>query len=163
MNHYCYRVTKWFQAVASKRACEVVVANFIQDNIICKFAIPKHIFSDNGDDHVKSNPYSNGNEQAKANNKTLHIFSRMNYEEPKRREDFVPFTLWTYRTSKAYFNSSHVFLSSYWAEVLVPDDVMVHLTHLALPSKVFDPNDRIYDVEGLEEKRQNTRKKYLSY
>lgn len=67
----CY--IKWVEVVPLKRASESVVANFIRDNIICKFGIPKSILSDNSTpfvnyherelfeqyevDHVNSNPY----------------------------------------------------------------------------------------------------------
>ncbi|EOX94762.1 Uncharacterized protein TCM_004374 [Theobroma cacao] len=80
--------TKWVRVVPSKNAIGSTVANFIKENIICRFGIPKRILSDNGIlfvnfsvnellafydvDHVKSilyYPKING--QAEATNKTL--------------------------------------------------------------------------------------------
>lgn len=51
---------------------------------------------------------------------------------------------------KAYFNSIHASLV-YGVEAMVPIEVMVHSDQLALLSKFSDPNDRIYDIEALEE------------
>lgn len=44
-SHLCY--TKWVKAVPFKPASGSFMANFIQDNIICRFGIPKHILYDN--------------------------------------------------------------------------------------------------------------------
>lgn len=51
---------------------------------------------------------------------------------------------------KAYFNSSHTLSLVYWAEVMVPSDVVDPLARLVLPSKVYDPNDHIYDLKSLK-------------
>lgn len=78
------------------------MANFISENVVYRFGIPKRLLSDNGTpfvnsevrqlceeygiDHVRSTPYYlQGNGQAEATNKTLlRILSRMVYKEPKR-------------------------------------------------------------------------------
>lgn len=40
--------TKWVEAVSLGKATGVAVTNFIKENIICRFGIPKVILSDNG-------------------------------------------------------------------------------------------------------------------
>lgn len=47
------------------------------------------------------------------------------------------------------------------AEGMVPLEVIVLSTRLALISKISDPSDRIYDVEVFKEKRLNSEKKNL--
>lgn len=89
--------TKWVKAVTLRRATGAAVGNFIYDNIVYRFGIPKRIISDNGTpfintyilqlteeygvNHVKSSPYyPQRNGQDEATNKTLiRVLSRMVY------------------------------------------------------------------------------------
>lgn len=86
--------TKWVEAIPLRKATGAAVSNFIRENIICRFGIPKVILSDNGTpfvnrnvgqllasydvNHHRSTPYyPQGNGQAEATNKTLiKILSR---------------------------------------------------------------------------------------
>lgn len=90
--------TKWVEIVTLRWASGAVVVNFILDNVICWFGIPKRILFDNstsfvhvhvqqlleeyGVHHGKSSPcYPKRKGQAEATNKTLlQTFSRMVYE-----------------------------------------------------------------------------------
>ena len=103
--------TKWVEAIALKKATGPTMANFIKENIIYRFGIPKRILSNNGTtfinasvrellafydvDHVKSIPYyPKGNGQAKATNKTLlKVLSRMVHEDSKIWSDALPVAL----------------------------------------------------------------------
>ena len=87
--------TKWAKVVPLRKASRGAVANFIKENIIMCFEVPYKIISDNGTPfvnkevrkmlefyqvkHHRSSPYyPQGNEQAKATNKTLiKIISKM--------------------------------------------------------------------------------------
>jgi len=40
--------TKWVEVVAIKKVIGSSVANFLRENIICRFGVPKKIISDNG-------------------------------------------------------------------------------------------------------------------
>lgn len=40
--------TKWFEAILLKKATSRAVRNFVLENIICRFGIPRKILSDNG-------------------------------------------------------------------------------------------------------------------
>lgn len=51
----------------------------------------------------------------------------------------------------------------YGAEEIVLIEFIVLSSCLSIASKVSDFSDRIYDMEALEEKRQNTKEKLLSY
>lgn len=80
--------TKWVEAIALRRATGDAVANFIKENIVCHFGIPRRIIFDSITPfinkevrhllerydviHNTSTPYySKGNGQAKATNKRL--------------------------------------------------------------------------------------------
>lgn len=97
-----------------RQASGVAVTNFIRENIICQFDIPKHILSDNGtlvviahviirriwcrSRELESIP-SPREDQAEATNNTLpEILNKMVYEEPKLWADFLSLVLWSYRT-----------------------------------------------------------------
>ena len=87
--------TKWVEAVPLHKATEGAIANFIKENIIVRFGVPRRIICDNGTPfvnsdarkmlefyqvkHHRSSPYYlQGNGQAKATNKTLiKIISKM--------------------------------------------------------------------------------------
>lgn len=45
---------------------------------------------------------------------------------------------------------------------MVPIEVMVPSVHLVLTSKVPNFSDHIYDMETIEEKRQNAEERWLS-
>lgn len=88
----------------------------------------------------------------------------MVYGEPKRLADFLPLVLWEYRTSKCTSTQATSFSLVDGIEAIAPIEVIIPSTHLALSSKVFNPNNRIYDVEAtLEEKIHNSEEKgYLT-
>ena len=103
--------TKWVEAIPLKKATGPTMANFMKENIICRFGIPRRILLDNGTffiktsvreslalydvDHVKSTPYyPKGNGQAKATNKTLlKVLSKMVHEDTKMWSDALPVAL----------------------------------------------------------------------
>lgn len=169
----CY--TKWVEVVALKKASASAVTNFIRENVIHRFGIPKQLLSDNGSlfinsathqlceeygiDYIKSTPYyPQGNGQREATNRTLlRILSKMIYEKPKRWSDFLSIVLWAYQTSKRTSTHAMPFSLVYGAEVVVPV-IVVPSALLAFTSKILDLDSLTYDVETLEE-RTRIRKK----
>ena len=111
--------TKWVEAVAMKRATSSLVANFLRDNIICHFRVPRKIISDNGTLFLNKDVrcvtewysishttliayYPKGNGQAKASNKRLlKILEKMTMENGKGWKKELPNALWAYRTAKS--------------------------------------------------------------
>lgn len=55
------------------------------------------------------------------------------------------------------------FFVVYDVEGVVPIKVMVPSAWLALASKLTNPHGRIYDVEALEERRKDTKDRWMSY
>ncbi|XP_028070436.1 protein NYNRIN-like [Camellia sinensis] len=110
--------TKWVEVIPLKNAAGLTVANFIKENIICRFGVPNTILSYNGTPfinkyvkslletyqvkHHKSTPYyPKGNGQAEATNKTLiRILSKMMDEFGGTWSEQLIVALWVYRTSK---------------------------------------------------------------
>lgn len=81
----------------------------------------------------------------------------MVYEELKRLTSFLPLVLVVYGTSR-YTTQAMLFFLVYGVDAMISIEVTVPSAHLALKNKVSDPNDHIYDVETLEEKRQMQKK-----
>ena len=107
------------------------VANFLRENIICRFGVPSKIISDNGTpflnkdvryliewysiSHMTSTPYYlKGNGQAEASNKRLlKILEKMTKENGKGQRKELPIALWAQRTTKSqatitFFFSRHM-------------------------------------------------------
>ncbi|XP_028085945.1 protein NYNRIN-like [Camellia sinensis] len=110
--------TKWVEAIQMRKADGAGVTNFIRENIICRFGIPKVMLSDNrtpfvnchverllDDSQIKHHKYTtyypHGNRQAEATNKTLiRILSKMMDEARGTWSEQLPIALWAYRTSR---------------------------------------------------------------
>lgn len=173
--------TKWVEAISLKNATGPAVANFIKENIICRFGIPRRILSDNGTpfinanvrellalydvDHVKSTPYyPKGNGQAEATNKTLlKVLSRMVHEEPKMWYDALPVALWAYRTSKREPTKATPFSLVYGTEAMLPAEILVPSARLALDAELDNDNLRMLELEALEERRDRAKKNLSVY
>ena len=139
--------TKWVEAIPLKKATGPTVANFIKENIICRFGIPRRILLDNGTffintsvreslalydvDHVKSTPYyPKGNGQVETTKKTLlKVLSRMVYEDTKMWSDALHVAFWASMTSKP--TKATLFLLVYGTEVILPVEIVVPFARLA--------------------------------
>ncbi|KAF7146073.1 hypothetical protein RHSIM_Rhsim04G0191100 [Rhododendron simsii] len=145
--------TKWVEAVSLRRATGAAVANFIKENIICRFGIPKVILSDNGTpfinknvkkllksysvSHLTSTPYyPQGNGQAEATNKTLiRIISKLLDEKGGTWADHLALALWAYRTSHRKATRASPFSLVYGAETVLPAELSVPSARLALAAE----------------------------
>ena len=113
-----------------KRVTGSSVANFLRENIVCRFGVPSKIISNNGTpflnkdvrrliewysiSHTTSTPYYlKRNGQAEASNKRLlKILEKMTKENGKGRRKEIPIALWAQRTAKSqatinFFFSRH--------------------------------------------------------
>ena len=120
------------EAIPLRKATGRAVANFIKENIIVRFRVPRRIISDNGTPfvnnevrkmiefyqikHHQSSPYyPQGNGQAKATNKTLiKIISKMNQEYVGGWATHLPDALWAYRNSPKSPTGFSPFSFSQW-------------------------------------------------
>ena len=110
--------TKWSEAISLKRATSEALREFVLNNIICIFGIPRKILSDNGTlfigqpfellleeyqiHHANSTRYyPKGNGSIEAFNKTLtSIIGKMIEEASILWDDCLLLTLWAYKRSK---------------------------------------------------------------
>lgn len=91
----CY--IKWARGNSFEASSGAVVANFIRNNVICHFGIPKRLFSNNwthyvygcGINHVKSSPYYPQGMVRQKSLIQLHVLDKMVYQEPKWWVDFL--------------------------------------------------------------------------
>ncbi|XP_059629587.1 uncharacterized protein LOC132272458 [Cornus florida] len=172
--------TKCVEAEALSKDTGQVVANFIKENIICQFGVPRIILSDNGTPfvnsrvrrllgtyqitHHKSTPYyPKGNGQAEATNKTLiRILSMTVKQNRDKWSEQLPLTLWAYRTTTRAPTTATPFSLVYGTEAVLPVEIVIPSASLAARSEVsFDP--RIGELEGLGEKREQARIKLRVY
>ncbi|KAF7124681.1 hypothetical protein RHSIM_Rhsim12G0101800 [Rhododendron simsii] len=147
--------TKWVEAVSLRRATGAAVANFIKENIICRFGIPKVILSDNGTpfinknvkkllksysvSHLTSTPYyPQGNGQAEATNKTLiRIISKLLDEKGGTWADHLAVALWAYRTSHRKATRASPFSLVYEAETVLPAELSGPSARQALAAEAY--------------------------
>ncbi|KAH7842128.1 hypothetical protein Vadar_001785 [Vaccinium darrowii] len=163
--------TKWVEAVPLKKATGAAVAQFIKENIICRFGIPKVILSDNGTpfinkdvgellqsysaEHQTSTPYyPQGNGQAEATNKSLvQILSKLLDEKGGTWSDHLITALWAYRTAKRKATRTSPFNLVYGAETVLPVELSVPSARLALSTEATAAERRA-DLEALEERQE---------
>ncbi|OMO94091.1 reverse transcriptase [Corchorus capsularis] len=173
--------TKWVEAVPLKKATGPAVASFIKENVVCRFGIPRRIISDNGTpfvnkdvrkllalydiDHVKSTRYyPQGNGQAEATNKTLlRVLSKMVHKDPKLWPDALPVALWAYRTSKRSPTNATPFSLVYGTEVVVPSELLVPSSRLAIDAGLTHDEMRVMELEALDGRRDKAKKHFLVY
>ncbi|CAL5444637.1 unnamed protein product [Camellia sinensis] len=167
--------TKWVEVILLKNATGPVVANFIKENIICRFGVPNTIISDNSTafikkyvkslletyqvKHHKSTPYySKGNGQAEATNKTLiRILSKMMDEFGGTWSKKLIVALWAYRTSKRKPTQATSYSLVYGSEAVLPIELETPSARMALTSgMVLEP--RTTRLEALEEKHDRVAK-----
>ncbi|XP_028090711.1 uncharacterized protein LOC114290911 [Camellia sinensis] len=149
-----------------RKAYGARVANFIKENIIYKFVIPKVILSNNGTPfvnchvgrlldtyqikHHKSTPYyPQGNRQAEATNKTLiRILSKMMDEAGGTWFEQLSIALWAYRTSKRKPTQATSFSIVYGSEIVLP----VPSARMAISAHLV-PVTKRNDIEAAEERK----------
>ena len=112
------------------------MAKFIEKSLICRYGVPHHIVTDNGVqfqaetaellqkygiEHHKSSlyrPQANGAVEA-ANKNVKRILSKM-VKTYKDWSDYLPFSLWGYRTITRTATGQTPFSLVYGSEVVLP-------------------------------------------
>ncbi len=135
--------TKWVKAIPLKKAIGAAVANFIKEQIVCRFGIPHRIISNNGTPfinknvrrmveqygikHRRSTPYyTQGNGQAEATNRVLlRILSKMVFEHNGGWSMHLLDTLWSYRNSIKTTTCFSPFCLVYGTEAMSPAELII--------------------------------------
>ncbi|XP_028055050.1 uncharacterized protein K02A2.6-like [Camellia sinensis] len=172
--------TKWVQTIPIRKVDGARVANFIKENIICRFGIPKVMLSNNGTPfvnrhagrlldayqikHQKSSPYyPQGNGQAEATNKTLiRILSKMMDEAGDTWSEQLSVALWAYRTSKRKPTQATPFSLVYGSEAVFPVELAVPSARMAMSAHLV-PGSKKNDIEAVEERRDRASRAMEKY
>ncbi|KAF7822062.1 reverse transcriptase [Senna tora] len=153
---------------------------FVRQCMPCqKFGLPKRILSDNGTPfvnkivsnmlaqfniiHDRSSPYyPKGNGQAKATNKSLlKILSRMVQDSPHDWSEYLPLTLWAYRTSKRGPTQATPFSLVYGADAVLLAEITVPSAWVVLEGYI--EHIREADLEALKKRRDKACANHLVY
>ena len=156
--------------MAMKKATSSSVANFLRENIICRFGVPNKIISDNGTPFLNKDVrhltkwysishmtltsyYPKGNGQAEAFNKTLlKILGKMTKENGKGWREELPTALWANRTVKSQATGASPFSLVYGTEAIIPIDLVRPAVKVAEILRI----PREATLEIVEEKHDNT-------
>ena len=141
--------TKWVEAVTLKKATSSSVANFLWENIICRFGVPNKIISDNSTpflnkdvchltnwyfiSHIAFTPYyPKGNGQVEAFNKRqLKILGKMTKENGKGWKEELFIALWAHITAKSQATRAAPFFLVYGTKAITLIDLVRPAVKLA--------------------------------
>ena len=128
--------------MALKMATGSLVANFLRENIIRHFGVPKKIISDSGTPFLNKDVcrltewysisqttsipyYPKGIGQVEASNKRLlKILGKMTKENEKGWKEELPTSLWAHRTTISQATRTSPFSLVYGIEVVIPIDLV---------------------------------------
>ncbi|KAM1196039.1 hypothetical protein ACFX2J_022457 [Malus domestica] len=164
--------TKWVEAKLYVELTSKEVCNFVEENIVTRFGMPKTIITDNGtiftSDRFKkytanlkirldqSTPYylqTNG--QVEASNKVLiDILEKMIKERSGMWHLKINEALWAYRTSLRTSNGTTPYVLTYRHDVMLPIELSINLLRVIEQSSLFSAEyrrARRQELEDLEE------------
>lgn len=166
--------TKWVEARAFTNNTQKVVAQFLYENIICRFGCPIELISDRGKHflndtievltrdymivHKKSSPYyPRGNGQAEATNKTIcKILTKVCEKHRTDWDKKLNIALWSYRTAYKVTTQHTPFNLVYGLEAVVPLEYQVPSLRVAIEERLGDLDslqERLNRLNQLEEQR----------
>lgn len=141
--------TKWGEAMAVRQQNGEVVAQFLKENIICRFGLPQKVVTDNGTPflgahatellekydivRVVSSPYNTqSNGQVESFNKVLKRILRKAIDTHQRnRHEKLLDALWAYRTSSRTSTNVSTFSLVYGVKSVLPVEVSLPSQRLA--------------------------------
>ncbi|XP_060180936.1 uncharacterized protein LOC132610630 [Lycium barbarum] len=134
--------TKWVEATSHKSMTKNVVADFVKNNLICRFGVPESIIMDNGASlnnylmnditeqfkitHRNSTTYRpQMNEVVEAANKNIKRILRKIVDNYKNWHEQLPYALLEYRTTTETSTWETAFLLVYDTEEAIPAEVKI--------------------------------------
>ncbi|XP_070005787.1 uncharacterized protein [Nicotiana sylvestris] len=151
---------------------EKEVRDFIWQNIICQFAVPKEIVCDNSPQfigaqiteffqswqikRITSTPYHPvGNGQAESTNKVIINNLKKRLEESKGNwSEVLPGVLWAYRTTAKTSTRETPFSLVYGVEALIPIEIGEPSTRYTQASEESNEEEMRINLDLLEERRE---------
>ncbi|XP_075665475.1 uncharacterized protein LOC142635155 [Castanea sativa] len=132
--------TKWVEVIPLKKATGAAMANFIRGHIITRFGILRKLISDNGTSFINKD----------MKNLTKEYCIKHGRSSVKTTTGFSPFSL------------------VYGTEAISPVELVVPMPRVVLEENKEDTEDannerRMADLEGLEEEREEARRRSQRY
>ncbi|XP_026399920.1 uncharacterized protein K02A2.6-like [Papaver somniferum] len=178
--------TKWVEAIPLRGTTGATIAAFIEEYIICRFGVPKHIMTDNGTPFANKQVrelleeygikqvfsiiyYPQGNIQAESTNKILiRILSRKIHDNPREWHEQLPMALWAYRTSPRSFIGVSPYSLVYGADAILPAEIKIPSARIAAASgvhwnEVEASNSRIAELDTLDSRRSKEEERTQVY
>ncbi|XP_015161838.1 uncharacterized protein K02A2.6-like [Solanum tuberosum] len=134
--------TKWVEASTYKAVTKKVVADFVRNNIVCRFGIPESIITDNAanlnSDLMKETcerfkiahrnsivyrPQMNG--AVEAANKSIKKISRKIVDSHRQWHEKLPYALLDYRTTISTSTGATPYMLVYGSEAVIHDEVEI--------------------------------------
>ena len=144
--------TKWVEATSYKVLNSKKVAQFIQNNIVCRYGVPYEIISDNGQyfkgetkkllrqlniQHHKSSPYRpQTNGVMEAANKNIGKILKKSTKNYKDQHLQLPYALWGYRTSIRSSTGVTSYSLVYVMESVLPIEMGVCSLRIVLENEI---------------------------
>ncbi|XP_059289571.1 uncharacterized protein LOC132043097 [Lycium ferocissimum] len=139
--------TKWVEATSHKSVTKKVVADFVKNNLICRFGVLESIITDNGANlnthmmkdiceqfkitHRNSTAYRpQMNGAVEAANKNIKIILRKMIDNNKNWHDQLPYALLWYRTTTWTSTGATPYLLVYGTKAVIPAEVDIPLLRI---------------------------------
>ncbi|XP_049387779.1 uncharacterized protein LOC125852094, partial [Solanum stenotomum] len=135
--------TKWVEAASYKVVTKKVVADFVRNNLICRFGVPESIITNNGMNGV-----------VEAANKNI---KRM-IDNYKCWHENLPYVLLGYRTTIRTSTRANPYLLVYGTEAVIPAEVEIPSLRFIQEAKLSDAEwvrDRYEQLALIDEKKMS--------
>ncbi|XP_055830943.1 uncharacterized protein LOC129899973 [Solanum dulcamara] len=165
--------TKWVEAASYKSVTKKVVADFIRNNLICRFGIPNSIITDNGANlnshlmkeiceqfkinHRNSTTYRpQMNGAVEAANKNIKKILRKMIGNHRGWHEMLPYALLGYRTTVRTSIGATPYLLVYGTEAVIPAEVEIPSLRIIQEAELSNADwvrNRIEHLALIDEKR----------
>ncbi|XP_059310183.1 uncharacterized protein LOC132061366 [Lycium ferocissimum] len=164
--------TKWVEATSHKSVTKKVVADFVRNNLICRFGVPESIITDNGANlnshlmkdiceqfritHRNSTGRPQMNRAMEATNKNMMRILRKMIDNYRNWHEQLPYALLGYRTTTRTSTGATPYLLVYGIEAVIPTEVEIPSLWIVQEAELKDSEwvrNRYDQLAMIDEKR----------
>ncbi|XP_015081484.1 uncharacterized protein K02A2.6-like [Solanum pennellii] len=165
--------TKWVKAASDKSVTKKVVADFVRNNLICRFGVPESIIIDNGAKlnshlmryiceqfkitHQKSTAYRpQMNGAVEVANKNIKKILRKMIDKHQGWHEMLPYALLGYHTTVRTSTGATPYLLVYGTEAVIPAEVEIPSLRIIQEAELSNAewvSKRIDQLTLIDEKR----------
>nr|XP_025884738.1 uncharacterized protein LOC112940689 [Solanum lycopersicum] len=146
--------TKWVEAASYKSVTKKVVADFVRNNLICRFGVPESIITDNGA-NLNSHLMKEICEQFKIIHRRSTAY-RPQMNGARGWHEMLPYALLGYRTTVRTSTGATQYLLVYGTEAVVPIEVEIPSLRIIQEAELSNAewvSKRIDQLALIDEKR----------